>query len=187
MKLGQTPSQTVGPFFKPALHSDALCELASEQTRGERIVISGRVLDGDQAPVPDAMVEIWQANAEGRYRHPEDTQEKLLDPHFVGFGRAATDREGRFRFSTIKPGSVPGRNSEWQAPHLNLSVFARGLLKRLATRVYFEGERLNDQDAVLRSTPAARRRTLLARRASSGEYIFDIVLQGAGETVFFDI
>src|SRR6266481_8651636 len=112
--------------------------LVRPDTKGERISITGRVLDGEGAPVPDALIEIWQANAAGRYNHPEDTQAKPLDPAFLGFGRCASGADGAFRFSTIRPGPVPGRGNTLQAPHINLGLFARGLLRRLVTRIYFE-------------------------------------------------
>ena len=190
MILPQTPSQTIGPFFKPSLVRSGDETLVRRESRGERIVIVGRVLDGDGAPVDDAMVEIWQANADGRYDHPDDTQEKLVDYHFHGFGRAATDQRGGFRFDTIKPGSVPGAGDVLQAPHINVSVFARGLLKRVATRIYFPDQPSNDSDPVLNAVPIARRATLLARVESKSPQPvlrFDIVLQGENETVFLDI
>ena len=186
---GQTPSQTVGPFFHFSLSWPDAETLAGPATRGERIEIVGRVLDGDGAPVPDALIEIWQANAEGRYAHPEDTQLKSLDPAFRGFGRCASDAEGRFRFATIKPGRVPSRGNALQAPHINVGLFARGLLRRLVTRLYFEDAAENAEDAILALVPdPARRATLLAKRlAGDGAvYRFDIVLQGQDETVFFD-
>ena len=189
MSRGQTPSQTVGPFFKPSLVRAGNETLATSKTRGERITVVGRVFDGDGAPVNDAMIEIWQANADGRYDHPDDQQEKLIDPNFHGFGRAATDEEGRFRFITIVPGAVAGSGGVAHAPHINVSIFARGLLKRLVTRIYFPGEPLNPADPLLASLPAARRSTLVARAGNSGprEFIFDIMLQGGNETVFLDI
>jgi protocatechuate 3,4-dioxygenase, alpha subunit len=190
MSRGQTPSQTVGPFFKPSLIRAGSETLATAKTRGERIIVAGRVLDGDGAAVNDAMIEIWQANADGRYDHPDDQQEKLIDPNFRGFGRAATDEEGRFRFATIMPGAVAGSGGVAHAPHINVSIFARGLLKRLVTRIYFPGEPLNAADPLLAFVPAARRSTLIARAGSSApmrEFIFDINLQGANETVFLDI
>lgn len=190
MSLLQTPSQTIGPFFKPSLIRSGDAIPARRESRGERIVIMGRVLDGDGAPVEDAMVEIWQANADGRYDHPEDTQEKLVDPHFHGFGRAATAQDGGFRFETVKPGPIPGVGLVLQAPHINVSVFARGLLGRLATRIYFPSEPANDADAVLKAVPIARRSTLIAQcETASSEPVlrFDIVLQGEDETVFFDV
>jgi protocatechuate 3,4-dioxygenase alpha subunit len=190
MILPQTPSQTIGPFFKPSLIRSADETLARRESRGERIVIVGRVLDGDGAPVDDAMVEIWQANADGRYDHPDDLQEKLIDPHFHGFGRAATDQQGCFRFETIKPGPVSALGTEQQATHINVSLFARGLLKRLVTRIYFPDESLNASDAILNAVPMARRSTLIARVESMSPqptFRFDIVLQGESETVFLDV
>lgn len=190
MGAKQTPSQTVGPFFGPALIDEGLAILVRPATRGERVTIEGRVLDGDRAPVPDAMIEIWQANADGRYHHPEDTQEKLLDAHFHGFGRAATDKEGWYRFHTIKPGPVPGIGTTLQAPHINVAIFARGLLKRLATRIYFPDEPLNANDPVINSISPQRRPTLIATagpHSAERTLRFDIVLQGENETVFFDV
>jgi protocatechuate 3,4-dioxygenase, alpha subunit len=182
----QTPSQTVGPFFKPALIRSGQESLVTSRTRGARITIEGRVFDADAAPVSDAMIELWQANAEGRYDHPDDSQEKLLDPDFRGFGRAATDERGRFRFYTIKPGAVPNAHNILQAPHINVSLFARGLLKRLVTRIYFPDDPLNASDAVLMSVAPERRSTLVAR-IEDGVLRLDIVLQGENETVFFDV
>ena len=186
----QTPSQTVGPFFKPALIRSGQESLVTPGSRGERITIEGCVLDGDAAGVSDAMIEIWQANADGRYDHPDDSQEKLRDPYFHGFGRAATDERGRYRFYTIKPGSVPGPGIVLQAPHINVSIFARGLLKRLVTRIYFPGEPLNAADLVLNAVAPERRSTLVARLDNAEQQRvlrFDIVLQGENETVFFDV
>ena len=186
---GQTPSQTVGPFFHDALSLPGADTLVTPATRGERIEIVGRVLDGDGQPVPDALVEIWQANAAGRYRHPEDTQDKPIDPAFTGFGRAATGADGSFRFLTIRPGRVPGRGNTLQAPHINVGLFARGLLRRLVTRIYFEDAAENAEDPVLALVAdPIRRATLLARRRDGDGvgYRFDLVLQGEGETVFFD-
>ena len=187
-----TSSQTIGPFFHRALLHEGWNDLAARGAKGERVVIEGRVLDGDGAPVNDAMLEVWQANAEGRYDHPEDHQEKLLDPNFHGFGRTPTDNEGRFRFSTIKPGPVPGRGGTLQAPHINLTVFARGLLKQLVTRIYFPDEPLNAGDPLLNAVPAEHRATLIARAAGQGGagarvLNFDVILQGANETVFLDV
>ena len=186
---GQTPSQTVGPFFHDALPWPGAETLVGPDTKGDRIEIIGRVLDGDGTPVPDALIEIWQANAAGRYAHPEDGQLKPLDPAFRGFGRCASDVEGRFRFATIRPGRVPGRGNALQAPHVNLGLFARGLLRRLVTRIYFEDAPENAEDPVLALVQdPARRATLLAKRVAGdgAVYRFDIVLQGKGETVFFD-
>ncbi len=192
-----TPSQTIGPFFHRALLHEGWNDLAARGAAGERVAIEGRVLDGDGAPIDDAMIEIWQANAAGRYEHSEDRQEKnrqenrTLDPNFHGFGRTATGPDGSFRLCTIKPGPVPGIGDAPQAPHINVSIFARGLLKRLVTRIYFPGEPRNETDPLLSAVPAARRATLIARVADGGaaERVlhFDIVLQGDGETVFLDV
>jgi protocatechuate 3,4-dioxygenase alpha subunit len=190
-----TPSQTVGPFFLDCLlRADARRnELVTEATRGERIRIEGRVLDGDGAGVPDAMVEIWQANSSGRYNHPADTgDEAALDPAFIGFGRSGTDEEGRYWFETIRPGAVPARRggAQMQAPHLCVMIVARGLLNHLATRLYFADEPANETDPVLQRVPPARRGTLLARPGTvDGRtvYKWDIILQGAGETAFFNL
>lgn len=189
-----TSSQTVGPFFSPALlREDALRHmLTTPETVGECIRIEGRVLDGDGVPVPDAMVEIWQANAHGRYNHPADTGPAALDPSFLGFGRSGTDEDGTYWFETIKPGAVPfdAQGQRLQAPHIGVTVFARGLLNHLVTRLYFEDEPANAGDPVLLRVPAERRGTLLARREQSGSlpvYRFDIILQGARETAFFNL
>jgi protocatechuate 3,4-dioxygenase alpha subunit len=187
MRLLQTPSQTVGPFFKPALIRSGQESLVTASTRGERIAIEGCVLDGDADAVSDAMIELWQANADGCYDHPEDLQEREHHPDFHGFGRAATDERGRFRFHTIKPGPVAGPGTVLQAPHINVSIFARGLLKRLVTRIYFPDEPLNAGDAVLNAVAPARRSTLIAQIERAGVLRFDIVLQGEHETVFFDV
>ena len=187
MRLPQTPSQTVGPFFKPALIRSGQESLVTASTRGERVAIEGCVLDGDAAAVSDAMIELWQANADGCYDHPEDLQERAHNPDFHGFGRAATVERGRFRFQTIKPGSVAGPGSTLQAPHINVSIFARGLLKRLVTRIYFPDDPLNAGDAVLNAVAPARRSTLVAQVDRPGVLRFDIVLQGEHETVFFDV
>jgi protocatechuate 3,4-dioxygenase, alpha subunit len=191
-ELIPTPSQTVGPFFHLGMARPNWADLTQDGPQGERIAIEGRVLDGDGAPVPDAVVEVWQANAAGRYNHPDDRQQdKPLDPRFRGFGRVATDAEGRFRIATIKPGAVPGRGNALQAPHINVAVFARGLLKHLYTRLYFADEPLNAADPLLSSIDDGTvRRTLLACRAepaSPALYRFDIVLQGKNETAFLDI
>jgi protocatechuate 3,4-dioxygenase alpha subunit len=189
-KLTPTPSQTVGPFFHLGLARPEWGDLTTGNPTGERITIEGRILDGDGSPVPDAMIELWQANAAGRYNHPDDRQtDKPLDPNFRGYGRVATNADGTFRITTIKPGPVPGRGNALQAPHINLAVFGRGLLKHLYTRLYFADETANANDPLLTSIEdEAKRHTLLATRAASGSsYRFDIVLQGDNETVFLDI
>ena len=191
-KLIPTPSQTVGPFFHLALDRPEWADLTAGDPQGERILIEGRMTDGDGTPIGDACLELWQANAAGRYNHPDDQHtDKPLDPHFRGFGRAATDADGQFRLVTIKPGPVPGSGNALQAPHINVALFARGLLKHLYTRIYFADEAANAADPLLSAIedPAARD-TLLARRTagiSPTVYRFDIVLQGANETVFLDI
>lgn len=188
--LGLTPSQTVGPFFHGGLLREGLNVLVTPATQGARIRIEGSVYDGDRAPISDAMVEIWQANARGRYRHPADQRPIPLDPAFVGFGRAGTDEAGSFWFETVKPGRVPFDRETDQAPHINIAVSARGMLDHLFTRLYFEDEAGNGTDPVLQRVPADRRSTLLARRGrvdGNVVYRFDIVLQGEDETVFFEL
>lgn len=187
-----TSSQTVGPFFAPALlREDARRNvLIQPETTGQRIRIEGYVLDGDAVPVPDAMIEIWQANAHGRYNHPADQGSAALDPSFLGFGRSGTAEDGSYWFETIKPGPVPFNGERMQAPHICVTVFARGLLNHLVTRLYFEDDPSNASDPVLQSVPADRRATLLARRQQEGSmtvYRFDIILQGTGETAFFNL
>lgn len=192
MTAGLTSSQTVGPFFHPALLREDCRRnvLVQAETAGERIRIEGHVYDGEGAPVPDALVEIWQANSHGRYRHPLDGRDLPLDPGFTGFGRSGTDEAGHYWFETVKPGPVPFNADLPQAPHICVAVFARGLNNHLATRLYFADEAANAADPVLQLVPAERRVTLLARREERPDavvYRFDIVLQGAGETAFFNI
>jgi protocatechuate 3,4-dioxygenase, alpha subunit len=187
-----TGSQTVGPFFHDALmRADAQrTQLAAPDTIGERIRIMGHVYDGDGVGVPDAMLEIWQANHYGRYNHPADGRDLPLDPAFFGFGRAATDAAGCYFFETIKPGRVPFDAQRLQAPHICVAVFARGLLNHAFTRLYFADDPANADDPILQLAPADRRATLLARRAADTGavvYYFEIVLQGVGETVFFNL
>jgi protocatechuate 3,4-dioxygenase alpha subunit len=189
-RLSALPSQTVGPFYHLGLTADpALGCLARPDAKGERIRVRFRLLDGDGAPVPDGMIEIWQADAAGRYDHPEDTAAQAPDPAFCGFGRLATDADGCCTFDTVYPGPVPHGRGGCQAPHLNVSVFARGLLARLCTRVYFESDPLLAGDPVLNLVPHDRRDTLIARRdpAQSAQWTIDLHLQGELETVFFDI
>ncbi|MDB5773048.1 MAG: protocatechuate 3,4-dioxygenase subunit alpha [Burkholderia sp.] len=193
MSLQMTASQTVGPYLHIGLDGLNTDNLVGEGVTGDRVVIEGRVFDGNGTPVTDGLVEIWQANAHGKYAHPDDTRDLPLEPGFKGFGRVPTDGAGGFRFTTIKPGRVPGRDSSLQAPHIVVSFFARGLLKRLATRVYFPDEPSNADDPVLNQVPAERRSTLIARRMSGREGVLEwnIVMQGEtngqGETVFFDV
>ena len=188
--LTPTPSQTVGPFFHLGCTEHAsVGSLVTPATKGERIHLICRVFDGDGQPVPDAMIEIWQANAEGSYAHPEDSQPKALDPSFNGFGRLASDEHGVCIFETIKPGRVPGNDGTLQAPHINVSLFARGVLLRLATRAYFAGDPANAEDPVLALVPTDHRSTLLAQAdaADKSRWLFDIHLCGENETVFFDV
>ncbi len=183
-----TSSQTVGPFFDIGLRRFCRADLLAPGVSGERVIIEGRVLDGDGVPVPDAVLEIWQANAHGKYAHPEDTQDKPLEPEFKGYGRIATDDEGRFRIITIKPGAVVGPQGSLQAPHIEISVFMRGLLKRLVTRIYFPDDPRHARDPVLTLVDPARRATLIAKPVPGQpeSLRWDVVLQGSEETVFFD-
>ena len=183
-----TPSQTIGPFFHDALLDRNYSELVSPD-HPEAIQIRGTVYDGVSEVVPDAMVEIWQPNRAGRYDHPADEGEDLsVDQDFSGFGRSGTDAGGEFSFSTVKSGPVPGPDGRLQAPHVMVSVFARGLLKRLVTRIYFpDEEEANAVDPVLSSIEDKElRRTLIARN-EGGALRFDIHLQGHKQTAFFEL
>lgn len=186
MRLVASGSQTVGPYLHIGLTWLNTDRIAGPGVKGERVVVQGRLLDGDGAGVSDGLVEIWQANAAGRYPHPEDRRKLPLERGFRGFGRVPTDAKGRFRFSTVKPGRVPGPGGRLQAPHLNVTVFMRGLLKQLSTRIYFPGDAANAEDPLLKRVPAARRATLVAKRKARGMLEWNIVLQGRNETVFFD-
>lgn len=188
MSLQATTSQTVGPYFRIGLQWLLEDKVAGPGVAGERVVIQGRVLDADGEGVPDAMLEIWQANAAGKYAHPEDTQERTLEKEFRGFGRIFTTEDGGFRFSTVKPGRVPGTGEKLQAPHIVVSVFMRGLLRRLITRIYFPGEAANAEDYALNLVEPSRRATLIARKLDGTEGLLEwnVVLQGPQETVFFD-
>jgi protocatechuate 3,4-dioxygenase alpha subunit len=191
-RLGQTPSQTAGPYFSMRLAAEGDNVLVGDATPGERIRLEGRVLDGDRAPVEDALVEVWQANAGGRYRHPDDARGGIpLDDGFTGFGRAASDFDtGEYWFETVKPGPTPDPDGRPQAPHLNVIIQARGMLLPTFTRVYFSDEHeANATDPVLRGVAAHRRGTLVAQLVDGTDprvYRFDIVYQGDDETVFFD-
>jgi protocatechuate 3,4-dioxygenase alpha subunit len=185
---GDTPFQTVGPFFHFALEFAGGPAVATGDAHGTRVSLAGAVLDGAGDPIPDALVEIWQANAAGGYHHPDDIRGLSVDGAFDGFGRAATDAAGRLAFETIKPGRVPGPDGRLQAPHILVSLLGRGILTRLVTRMYFDDEpAANGEDLILGLVPADRRQTLIARREGDGRYRFDIVVQGANETVFFDV
>jgi protocatechuate 3,4-dioxygenase alpha subunit len=193
MSLRMTASQTVGPFLHLGFDWLNTDNLAGEGVTGERVVIEGRLFDGTGAPVPDGVIEVWQANSHGKYAHPEDKRDLPLEPGFRGFGRIPTDADGMFRFTTIKPGRVPGAGGKLQAPHIVVSVFSRGVIKRLATRIYFPDEASNAEDTVLNQVPAERRSTLIARKVAgrAGVLEWNVVIQGEasgqGETVFFDI
>ncbi|HZR91326.1 MAG TPA: protocatechuate 3,4-dioxygenase subunit alpha [Gaiellaceae bacterium] len=182
---GRTPSQTVGPYFAVGLTNERWPQVVSRD-HPRAIRIRGRIVDGAGDPVPDAMVEIWQANEHGRYAHPADAREELpLEEGFTGFGRCGTDGDGEFELVTVKPGPVPAPGGGMQAPHVEVSVFARGLLKRLVTRMYFPDEEgANAVDPVLALVPAEERPTLVA--VPDGDALrFDIHLQGDRQTAFF--
>ena len=194
---GVTPSQTVGPYFAYGLTSNGKYDwndafssnLVTSDASGERIRVEGRVFDGDGAPVPEAMLEIWQADAQGRFADPQDKR-ALPNAAFRGFGRCGTDANGEYAFDTIKPGQVPDPDGKPQAPHILLAIFGRGMLMHLYTRIYFGGEAANAADPVLALVPADRRGTLIAAREvgnGGAVYRFDIRLQGDNETVFFDV
>jgi protocatechuate 3,4-dioxygenase alpha subunit len=190
MDFVPTPSQTVGPYFRIGLtEKHPLPCIASPTAKGERVSLTCRVFDGDGVAVPDSLLEIWQADAGGKYNHPDDSQTKTVDPECRGFGRMGTDDDGKCEFETIKPGRVPGPGGVLQAPHLDLAIFARGMLKQFYTRIYFEGEPGNDEDPVLALVAEERRHTLMAHSNPDrpGAWRFDIRLQGEQETVFFDV
>jgi protocatechuate 3,4-dioxygenase alpha subunit len=193
-KYGLTPSQTVGPYFAYSLtpHDYDFSELVTNDlvtpdTVGEPVRIEGRVFDGAGEPISDALLELWQADGAGRYAGQAGAKSNTT---FMGFGRSATDNDGRYSFRTVLPGQVPGVEGKLQAPHIDVSFLARGVLRRIITRIYFEGQAANDTDAVLALVPKDRRRTLIARRDGTVDgvprYVFDIHMQGDEETVFFE-
>ncbi len=186
MSRGLTPSQTIGPFYFDTLVRTFRAEMAPQGIAGERIEVALVLHDAEGAIVPDGLLEIWQANSHGRYNHPDDRRNLPLDAGFEGFGRASTDAKGIARFATIRPGRVPWPEGGLQAPHLNISVFARGVLNRLATRLYFDGDPALAEDQVLKLVEPARRATLVAKRDVAGVWTLPIHLGGANETVFFD-
>lgn len=205
--LALTPFQTVGPFFAILVPAQGRLSLAGADAPGERIVVDATVRDGAGQPVPDALIEIWQANADGRCNHPDDARPHSdgraqpyatrrrpsdgrapgPDDAFHGFGRVHTDGAGGFFLETIKPGPVPGPDGRPQAPHLLVGLFARGLLTRLVTRIYFADEPANGDDPILDAVAPDRRATLIAAHRGEGRYTHTITLQGADETVFFDV
>jgi protocatechuate 3,4-dioxygenase alpha subunit len=188
-----TPSQTVGPFFHDCLlgAGSSRSALAGENAQGQRIEVHGYVLDGDGVAVPDAVLELWQADSNGVYHNPADARWSG-GSDFPGFGRVGTDEHGRFEFNSVLPGRVPGDGGH-HAPHICVAIFARGLLNHLFTRMYFPDEPSNDADATLLRVPTERRQTLVARAVpqpaprAARSYRFDIVLQGRDETAFFAI
>ena len=181
-------SQTIGPYLHIGMTWLVDETMAGASVTGERVTLGGRMIDADGLAVNDAMLEIWQANAHGKYAHAEDVQEKPLEENFKGFGRVQTGTDGAFQFTTIKPGPVPGPGGALQAPHLAITIFMRGLLKHLATRIYFPDEPANANDPVLALVPPERRATLVAKQVSSrpGVLEWNVMLQGKDETVFFD-
>ena len=191
-KLGVTASQTVGPFLSIALKAEGQ-EYIVPETAKDALKASGTVYDGEGQVVPDAVIEIWQANIFGKYDHPEDISTSEVVDDFTGFGRSCTDKDGRYFFVTLKPGRVSGRGNTLQAPHLSVNVLARGMLKQQVTRIYFSDEvSTNSEDPILNSIDDdLARNTLIANRIDSSggitEYKFDIHLQGKMETVFFDV
>jgi protocatechuate 3,4-dioxygenase alpha subunit len=182
-----TPSQTVGPFFHIGVDDGFIGPELVPRDHPAAVLLFGTVTDGEGVPVNDSMIEIWQANPAGRYAHPEDTREELpLTEGFDGFGRTVTNDEGRYELVTLKPGPVPGADGTRQAPHVDLSVFARGLLHRVVTRLYFsDEERANADDPVLAALPDDDARATLIAASEDGGYRLDIHLQGPNETVFF--
>jgi protocatechuate 3,4-dioxygenase, alpha subunit len=200
-----TPSQTVGPFFAYGLAPKGRNKwdpngtyswketvgdnLITPEVTGQKIRIEGRITDGDGQPINDAMIEIWQADSQGRYAHARGNEPRP-NAKFTGFGRSATDKSGVFSFDTVKPGAVAGPNGKPQAPHIVVCIFSRGMLRQVYTRLYFSDEAANGADQILNLVPADRRGTLFAHK-QPGEgvprYRFDIRVQGDNETVFFDI
>jgi protocatechuate 3,4-dioxygenase, alpha subunit len=193
LKARLTPSQTVGPFFHPTLlRVDArITDLTPANHTGPAITIRGRVVDGKSDPVPDAAIELWQADESGHYFTPAPGDGRPSPDQFIGYGRAGTDDEGWFEFRTLKPGGTRFDEQRLQAPHICVTIYARGLLNHLVTRIYFADEPSNTEDPILQLVDPDRRNTLIAAaNHSDGDspvYRFDIVLQGDRETLFFNI
>jgi protocatechuate 3,4-dioxygenase, alpha subunit len=187
MSHALTPSQTIGPFYWGTVVNAYRADLAPTGVPGERIEVVLKLHDAEGAVVPDGLFEIWQANSHGRYNHPEDRRNLPLDAGFEGYGRAGTFTDGTSSFSTVKPGRVPWPAGGLQAPHINVSIFARGVLNRLATRLYFDGDPALAEDPVLKLVEPARRGTLIAKRDAAGVWRLPIHLGGPNETVFFDV
>jgi len=190
-RLIPSASQTVGPFFNFGLTANhALGIMAPDGAEGEHIKLVFRVIDGDGLPTPgDSMIELWQADSQGRFQHPADPRSAAADQNFSGFGRLETDANGVCVFETVKPGRVPNGDGGAQAPHINVTLFARGLGKPLRTRVYFAGDAANAEDPVLALVPSDRRDTLLAKPVAgqANAWAIEIHLQGEAETVFLDV
>ncbi len=185
---GLTPSQTVGPYLSIGLFRELVTPQVVDPADPRAFRLRGTLFDGAGEPVPDGMIEIWQANSAGRYAHPaDDRSEPPLEDGFLGFGRATTASQGRFELVTIKPGQVPWPEGGMQAPHIEIAVFARGLLKHAITRLYFpDEEAANAADPVLSRLDESARATLVATAEDDG-LRFDIRLQGLGHTTFFAV
>lgn len=186
MSLRMTGSQTVGPYFQIGLSWLYRADIGTEARSAERLRIRGVVYDGQGLPVPDALIEIWQADTQGRYAtNPEGQAQAIAEAEFMGFGRVPVDSQGAYEFRTVKPGRVPHADGQLQAPHLSIALFMRGLLKPVRTRLYFPDEPSNATDPVLAVVPAARRATLVARHGVENVLEWDVHMQGENETVFF--
>ncbi|MEU6579280.1 protocatechuate 3,4-dioxygenase subunit beta [Nocardia sp. NPDC046763] len=194
--LPQQLTEITGPLFGPgrlgATDNDLTAQHADEPL-GQRIIVFGRLLDGDGHPIPDSLIEIWQANAAGRYRHTGDRWPGPLDPNFTGVGRTLTDGQGRYRFTTVKPGAYPWRNHDnaWRPAHIHFSVFGRAFTQRLVTQMYFPDDPLFGQDPIFNSVPEAARPRLISRFSLEDTqpewalaFEFDIVLRGRHATPF---
>ena len=190
-----TPEGTLGPFYPGVFALDSMptdlstvAPILAHRPQGTPIRLSGRFIDSNGAPVPSLIIEVWQANAQGRYRHPLDTSNRPLDPQFDGFARLRTRNDGTYELRTIKPGAHPVRegSSMMRAPHLRFTIFASGI-DRIVTQIFFEGEALNETDPVLQciSDPILRRR-LIAQQQGDHEYSLDVFMRGKNETPFFD-
>ena len=188
-----TPSQTLGPFFALGLirpgDDDLACRVpGGPRAEGQPIVVSGRVTDEEGRPVRKALIEVWQANCRGKYEHPDDITQQAPDPNLKAFGRMLTADDGRYRFTSIKPGAYPnpGYDNWMRPPHIHFSVFCAGVMQRLITQMYFPGEPLNDIDPILNGIEdLAARATLIGRDLGGGNFEFNIVLRGKAETAFF--
>jgi protocatechuate 3,4-dioxygenase beta subunit len=192
--LPQRLTELTGPVFGEGRVTPRDADLTAQhdgEPQGQRILLSGRVLDGDGRPVRHTLVEIWQANAAGRYRHEGDRWPAPLDPNFSGCGRAMTDADGVYRFTTIQPGAYPWRNHDnaWRPAHIHFSLFGRAFPQRLVTQMYFPGDPLFFQDPIYNGVPEGARERLVARfdlATTQPEwalsYRFDIVLRGRGQT-----